>query len=514
MSNQGCPFSLAWDDALSEELGHHAGASAAAVALDGASSAAQAPQMRLNPSARPKGRPRGVSKMMQERLQQEHLQRDSDEEAARPGPANMHLVRAMRTVKPQGDLCVTQQCEAMASSFGPMSFLMSVGSMLQRTLGSALLAARRRWPAKNVAQPDAEDSSDKMVSHILQGDILTCSSSAVSKLLGSTRTCVQRSLLAAAAATLEGAGLLWGTMLTSLGKVQTATANTRPLMFCVHLKFDETPTKVRVATLDAESGGADSSSLNVHGQHILVPRAASAGQNLQRFLQLQKIAPKLVSQSATHAKVLQTQLQLGVLYQTIAPDGEKSHAWVKGAVPCSLQAMDRSTGEAQLSCVMENLAIVPELKRLSSDFPLQLRVTTTDRYGANARTEEGLRREYPSFLSTHLACDIHRCSTCIGNMLKSETCEADISGLLNTALSLSELGSVKKLRGALTTILFEEMDVQYSPPPEEATKEYRENVYNLYLPVSAVTRPVEKNQPQAPLETEGSAEWLHHEPMR
>ena len=498
-----------WDEVLRAELGRSNQGSQGVLARGNSSSsnlsetaAALGPEhpepvFGINPAKRGRGRPRGVTKSVRDSQGPDVYEDDAAVVAELNGSAAcMERLRAMRrcAVQPlqssSGTAVANDEDTFAVTPYGPKGLLTSLGSAIQKTLGSAILAVWGQLSKCKQLTGVQDVPQDNVVSHMLEGDVLTCSASSVAKMLDSSRTVVQNALLAAGSATLEGAGLLWSVMLTSLNQLQETTSNTKPLMFCVNVKFDETPTKVRVASLDVEAD--DSSCSNMHGRHILVPRAASSGQHLQRFLQLLQVAPKVSPQSATHAKVLQTQIQLGVLYQKCAPDGSKSHVWVTGEVPCALQAMDRSTGEAQLSCVMESLGTVPELKRLAHSFPLQVRTITTDKYGANARTEEGLRGAFPTFTSTHLACDVHRCSNAINNMLKRSTCKNDMSGLLNTSLALSELGSVKKLRDALTNIFFAEMEVVHSEPPTEATKQYREHIFDLYLPVTGVFRSVRK----------------------
>ena len=381
-----------WDDVLRAELAHAQDVPVCQGSSDNTSTAAVEPEPRvgLNPLKRGRGRPRGVTKSVHNdhshSLQGPDSQDGSEAAEAgggRGGSANMQLVRAMRRSSASHTFSPSRaNSEDIVMPCGPKSLLTELGSAVQRTFGSAVLAVWGLLSKLKQTTGVQDVPQDTVVAHILEGDVLTCSSSSVAKVTGSTRSVVQNTLLAAGSATLEGAGLLWSVMLTSLSRVQRATAGMKPLMFCVNIKFDETPTKVRVASLDADS--TDSNLLNTHGQHILVPRAASSGQHLQRFLQLLSVAPKVAPQSATHAKVLQTEIQLGFLYQTMSPDGDKKHLWLTGTVPCALQAMDRSTGEAQLSCVLENLAVVPELQRLSQDFPLQIRTVTTDKYGANA----------------------------------------------------------------------------------------------------------------------------------
>ena len=448
-----------------------------------------------NPLARQRGRPRGSSRFMVDAVREfraDAAPAPLDEDVLEPDirmRRNLELARAARGA---AVLERKKSSDKLAAAFGPEGNLTSMGSSLQKTLGAALLQVQQH--GRKPQQSNQMSGGDKAISHILDGDVLTCSSSAVAKMTGSTRTVIQRSLLNIGAATVEGAGLLWGVMLGCLDSVRQATKNMVPLLFCINMKYDETPTKVRVAVAshlhDTSGSGKDGLPAFSGGDHILVPKVASNGQHLQRFLQLQNIAPRCMPQSATHAKILQTELELGMLYENIAGDGKKSHVWVKGSVPCPLQAMDRSTGEAQLSCLLENIATVPELKRFADPFILKMRTTTTDRYGANGRTEEGMRGQFPGFVSLHLACDVHRCSTSIGNALK--TCQTDITGLLNSALALSDLGSVKKLRDALTAILFDELRVEHSQPPTEQTSAYRSQVFDVYLPVTGVVKAVEK----------------------
>ena len=479
-----------WDDALQSEL-RGCGSDFTAGGHD---STAQVPSK--DPLKRRRGRPTGTTKLALLALQRgpEHpplADVNSSDSAQRPSPSGGVSSGQLTLAIQQGRLSQMRSgslASTEALTFGPKELLTSLGSSVQRTFGAALQAALQRRPScsRSSVPEEGPVPQDTALSHILQGDVLTCSSSSVAKMTGSTRGVVQQSLLAAGSAALEGAGLLWGTMLTSLDQLRQRTKNMVPVLFCLNLRYDETPTKVRVAVMGSSGSGGSQDP----GQCIIVPKVASTGEHLKRYLALQDVAPRLMPQSATHAKILQTQAELGLLYQNMAPDGSKTHVWLTGSIPCALQAMDRSTGEAQLSCVLENLQTLPELKRLAEPFKLQVRASTTDRYSANTRTEEGLKAVYPAFTSTHLACDVHRCSTSIGNMLK--VCQSDISGLLNTALALSDLGSVKKLRDALTSIFFEEMDVQYSEPPKHETAEYRSQIFDLYLPVVGVVKSTQK----------------------
>ena len=294
----------------------------------------------------------------------------------------MQLVRDAKAKKREaakgGDMATQAHGQMqLPTVYGPMNLLISLGLGVHKTIGAALLAICKKVQKQGPADGPGDDTDRKIVSHIQQGDVLTCSSSSIAKVTkAANRTVVQRSLLAVASDTLHGAGLMWSVMLTSLQQAQQTVADAKPILFVLGLKYDETPTRIRVATVSSEGGSEGG---GMADRHLLVPRVASSGQQLQRFLEMQNVAPRVMPQSATHAKVLQTEVKLGVLYQRRTARGSLEHFWLTGQVPTCLQAMDRSTGEAQLSCIMENLGVVPELKRVAAAFPLQVRVSTTDR---------------------------------------------------------------------------------------------------------------------------------------
>ena len=56
---------------------------------------------------------------------------------------------------------------------------------------------------------------------------------------------------------------------------------------------------------------------------------------------------------------------------------------------------------------------------------------------------------------------------------------------------MSELGSVKKLRDALISVLWDDLEIIQDEPPVEAN-EYRKHVFDTFLPIEGVLRPVEK----------------------
>ena len=103
--------------------------------------------------------------------------------------------------------------------------------------------------------------------------------------------------------------------------------------------------------------------------------------------------------------------------------------------------------ENQRSCVYECWNSLPKRRRLADQFPIKLRQTTTDPYAANYRTERGLRLYMKDFTLLHLTCDAHKEATCIKCCLGA--CEAEVSGLIDSSLALSELGVLQLPSGGL-----------------------------------------------------------------
>ncbi|CAE7321147.1 unnamed protein product, partial [Symbiodinium necroappetens] len=427
------------------------------------------PSGSLGPLRRGRGRPRGSAFL------HAHLKaavQDQDNSAV--VVPQLGVAERLAAGRAAAALQKRKDTDDAAAAFGPERLLTSLGPLVQRTVGAALTHSIRKIPQRP-ARNDAEQKT--FVQQILEGDVLTCSASSVARLAGRSKSVVQSLLLQAGSAVVESAGLLWSVMASTCLQAVTTSSTLEPIMICVSLRYDETPTKVRVASVNTDVMS------NELGQMVLVPRPAASTPNLlSRFLQHLNLAPasQRTQQTATHAKILQTQVDIGMLFLR-KHAGEKRFAWVVTPVPTALQAMQRSTGEVQLACVLESfssLGGLAELRRVSNAFPCRVKITTTDRYSANYRTEEGLRAHLEGFEFVHLACDCRRCSSAIGNSLKSV--QSDVSGAINTALALSDLGSVKVLRDILTAIMFEELEIHNEAPPP---CEYRDQAFALFLPV-------------------------------
>ena len=197
--------------------------------------------------------------------------------------------------------------------------------------------------------------------------------------------------------------------------------------------------------------------------------------------------PQHEAPPATHAKILQTEMHIAVLLKKVNVEkNQDSFTWIHGPVPTSLQAVDHLTGETTRACVWSSISSVPEIERLWKMFPMRVRLSCTDKAGANFRCEAGLQEEgyMPDVTSCHVPCDVHRLSTCIG--VSNKTVGTDVSGVLNCGLVCNEVGATRRFREFLKDIFQQELHIVHGSPPDTA-QERRDEVYNLFLPITGVT---------------------------
>lgn len=352
--------------------------------------------------------------------------------------------------------------ESNLSKFGPSESLLVVGSPLQKTLGAVI---------QKILQCRI-DLNDEVLDQTLSGKTLTSSSRAVGGIMNKTQKHVQNKLIRAGAGICETGNWLWGNFLSLL-----LQSGYEPLLITLKLRYDETPTRVRV--VDSPTDG-----------HIFAPRTKSGVAWLDQLMQSMVTLPKgpdHESQPATHAKILQTEMQIGVLLKQ-----SDRFLWIHGPVPTCLQATDHLTGETTRAMIWASISSVPELSRILQGFPMQVRLTCTDKAGCNFRCEAGLCEEgyMPGVTSCHVPCDVHRLSTSIG--ISNRSLETDVSGVLNCGLVLNEVGIIRRLREMLLDIFDDELTIVNTFPPNDA-HERRCAVYDMFLPINGVSTSYKKS---------------------
>eukprot|EP00439_Symbiodinium_sp_Y106_P048890 s5553_g6.t1 len=154
----------------------------------------------------------------------------------------------------------------------------------------------------------------------------------------------------------------------------------------------------QVAVDPGSATAAESAEQAQHGQCIVLPVTCKTPLSIETFLSSLGIAAP--PESVTHAKVLQTEVEVMLVYGlersgSKQSDAEDSAARARATcvtcrIPTCLQAVDRTTACNQRACIFETLNQLPEWTRLASNFKVKCRQTTCDRYSANRLTEDGL----------------------------------------------------------------------------------------------------------------------------
>ena len=161
--------------------------------------------------------------------------------------------------------------DALQSMFGPWKFLLNVGSSFQRVVSQSLKDSVEKLSQTKdnmslLKDTLGESISKSSLSQIVQGRALTCSATALARLDNSgedsSRTSLQRRMLLAGGLGLECSALLCSAALSSFMEacknpvsqgVAVRGLKLKPLMFCWRVRYDETPSKVRVANLQVSS---------------------------------------------------------------------------------------------------------------------------------------------------------------------------------------------------------------------------------------------------------------------
>ncbi|CAE7721359.1 unnamed protein product [Symbiodinium sp. CCMP2592] len=219
---------------------------------------------------RKKGRPVGStgSRMVREqmqRLQAEEAETEDGEpsELVPRAESNADIVKHLQQHRALKD--------AVQKMFGPWQFLLNVGSSFQRVVSQSLkdsveMLSRTKEKISLLKDTLGEAVSKASLSQIVQGRALTCSATALARLENSgedsSRTSLQRRMVQSGGLALECSALLCSAALSSFIEacknpvsqgVGVRGLELKPLMFCWRVRYDETPSKVRVANLHDSS---------------------------------------------------------------------------------------------------------------------------------------------------------------------------------------------------------------------------------------------------------------------
>lgn len=425
------------------------------------------------------GRPRGSREFREAVKQQNQIDAFAppaeDLFRRRPLPGSIEYAREARAMKLQvqarnrsrdrdAQIVIPDAAATALRKYGPVSDMVQIGTDIQKDVMHCVKSSFQK--------SKGADQEDVLIDHMLTSPMTTISVSAVEQQLQKKN--LGRRMLAISSAMLELSYFLWGMLLSIVIRLcQRSGKAMEPVMILLKLRYDETPTKVRVT--DPGNPNIDFST-------------ASAEEAL---------AAVSTEQSSVRAKVFQTEFHLGVLLKSNLPqDSCKPYKWISGQLPTSLQALSSGSGECIHRALLDVLQSVPELDRARQMFPLRLRHSCCDRYTGNYKAERLLRSNYGDFDLCHMTCDIHKLYSCVE--AATSCMEFDVSGILSIGVGISpDVSCIKDMRQIITRILANKLAIRYSEPPEGDAVRYRKELFDRFLPLKSSQRPGSKPQTRA-----------------
>ena len=399
---------------------------------------------------RGRGRPRGITKILRETMAEQH---EPEVGPLEPQPGSIAYARSFRksaqsqeTNLPDSVVAVVGSAGATASSAAsagsePSSILPFLAKSLQDSL-SGLDASYLQKCLANAAQCAFQETSLCDFEESLTMKLLRAPTGS-NRLLAShfdvQESGFRNSAVQVASAIFESGHMLWGKLLHwLLAKIDSG--DLVPLLIVRKFRYDETPLRNRVNVLDKTTG-------------------------------------QWVQDVSDHCKLMQSEFGLRILCRT--PDG---NYWVwSGCFPTVLQAVERTTAFCTKQCLSNILESVPGLDFLADRFSYKIHQSTADRYAADIAAEKQLQSENMAWVKSQYFCDSHRIAQC--HSTAAQLVGQDTSGMLSTALSQRDMGSLASLRAILCEIILSKLEVVYDAPPTGRAAGYRQDVFDLFLPL-------------------------------
>jgi hypothetical protein len=374
--------------------------------------------------------------------------------AAPPLPGSIEYARSFkrqRIEQPASLLEVAERSPSFLSTaaaagkhrFGQLSVLSRMTStVIQRLILCCALAFQSR--ADNDHRPDETGAA---INYLFRAGRPAMSSTASAVVADTTRFTMQRSSVRVASALVESGGFLWGGMLTQL-KHSIDAGILEGHLIAIARKYDETPTKVRI---------------NDQGDPLDPLGAGHCRIGDDKGV-------------VRHAKVMQTQLQVGAVVRHIATN---QFLLITGNVPCNLQVVDRTTAETTKYCILDHQSRISNLEEVATSFKMKAQLSCADRFSGNTKAESSIKKDGPLWAHSSLPCDCHKVFGTNKNTF--DLTKAHVSGLLSFALCMGDGGSVWRLRKILDGIWDDKLQIIYAEPPTGRAYEYRQEVYDLFL---------------------------------
>ena len=385
---------------------------------------------------------------------------------ARLALAKKRAENKKQTVETSSGRQVTLQhdVQQQLAKHGPVQDMFSVGSDLHQDLLSCVVSALR------LRQP--QDMKDPLIEHLRTTPMTTRSLKAVEEKTQQTK--VGEKIIAITAAVLELSYFMWGMFLSFVCRLCSRKDNgdppsCEPVLLLVKMRYDETPTKVRVADPGCS----------------YAPQTDSHTADSVDLAAMIKALP--VEQSSTRAKIFQSELSLGCLLKSLDDSDQHPYKWTFGRLPTALQVLDDGTGESIRAGLFDILRRVPELERASNLFPLALRHSCCDRYTGNFKAERLLDKDFPFLKSVPFTCDVHKLQSVVESA--TNPFSNDVAGILSIGVGISpDIGCVKTMRHIIARVLANRLVIYYNDPPPECAAQRKQHL-DLFLPVKKVSHP-------------------------
>ena len=247
------------------------------------------------------------------------------------------------------------------SQYGPMGVFNSSACSVHEDMCRGLVQCHHQ----NIPEQDS------LVDHQLQDAMSTVSASALAKQLGIPDSSIISRVYSISSACLEFSCYLWAVFFGTLASFwKTSVIGMQPLLCLIRLRYDETPTKVRVE--DPKSRDLDLSKATM----VEAAKSNQLGNET----------------SCLHAKIMQVEMVFGILVKHQGPNsGPSQYTWIRGEIPTCLQAVESTTAVNTMHCLQNVLESIPNLKPFvqESGFQFRLRHSCSDRYVSNTAAEKG-----------------------------------------------------------------------------------------------------------------------------
>ena len=187
------------------------------------------------------------------------------------------------------------------------------------------------------------------------------------------------------------------------------------------------------------------------------------------------------SGSGSIAKILQTRLKVGWLYEVTDPDHKEfgNMVFVHGWVPTQLQVLERTTAKDISKAQLDILGEISDGSTVMPSGCFQVNVASADRYSANGAAEKAITSKRVVETPLRLPCLVHMASGSCTWML--HVVEEHVSAMVAAGLVIGQLSGYRALRKLLGDEICDMLILCDGDVPGGEVQSYRMEVYDMFL---------------------------------